>query len=98
MAGEVDIVTDNGRVWHEIKSHDPETPELHQELEAQARKQLTISYMNPEYWVDGKPPRLKMHFMNGVHPTVKSAVEAIRIQDANGRVLDDHRIEVIDES
>ncbi|MEU7633233.1 hypothetical protein AB0C34_25180 [Nocardia sp. NPDC049220] len=99
MASEVDIVTDEGRVWHEVKTNDPDAQRSSQrDLEAQARRQLAISHMNHEYWVDGKPPQLKMHFMNGVHPTVKSRIEAIRIEDENGRILDNHRIEVIDES
>lgn len=99
MASEVDIVTDEGRVWHEVKNTDPATQPFHKEgLEAQARKQLAISHMNREYWVDGKPPELKMHFMNGVDPTVKSRIEAIRIEDENGHIIDNHRIEVIDES
>ncbi len=99
MASEVDIVTDHGRTWHEVKTNDPDAQRSSQkELEAQARKQLAISHMNREYWVDGKPPELKMHFMNGVHPTVKSRIEAIRIEDENGHILDNHRVEVIDES
>ncbi|WP_157170790.1 DUF1308 domain-containing protein [Nocardia araoensis] len=99
MASEVDIVTDEGRVWHEVKTNDPDSQRSHQkDLEAQARRQLAISHTNPEYWVDGKPPELKMHFMNGVHPTVKSRIEALRIEDENGHIVDDHRIEVIDES
>ena len=98
MASEVDIVTDQGRVWHEVKTNDPAAQRSGQkDLEAQARRQLAISYMNREYWVDGKPPELKMHFMNGVHPTVKSRIEALRIEDENGHIVQDHRIEVIDE-
>jgi hypothetical protein len=101
MASEVDIVTDQGRVWHEVKTNDPDAQRsraTQKEFEAQARKQLAISHMNREYWVDGKPPELKMHFMNGVHPTIKSRIEAIRIEDENGHVIDNHRVEVIDES
>ncbi|WP_157117230.1 hypothetical protein [Nocardia vaccinii] len=99
MASEVDIVTDEGRVWHEVKTHEPDTQRSSaKELEAQGRKQLAISYMNREYWVDGKPPELKEHFMNGVDPAVKSRIEAIRIEDENGHIVHDHRIEVIDES
>ncbi|WP_040835680.1 hypothetical protein [Nocardia brevicatena] len=99
MASEVDIVTEQGRTWHEVKTNDPDAQRSSQkELEAQARKQLAISHMNREYWVDGKPPELKMHFMNGVHPTVKSRIEAIRIEDENGHIIDNHRVEVIDES
>ncbi|MEU7769039.1 hypothetical protein AB0B25_28620 [Nocardia sp. NPDC049190] len=99
MASEVDIVTDHGRVWHEVKTHNLDTQlAQRRDLEAQARKQLAISHMNREYWVDGKPPELKMHFMNGVHPGVKSRIEAIRIEDENGHVIDNHRVEVIDES
>ncbi|MGW4070248.1 hypothetical protein [Nocardia grenadensis] len=99
MASEVDIVTDQGRTWHEVKTNDPDAQRSSQkDLEAQARKQLAISHMNREYWVDGKPPELKMHFMNGVNPTVKSRIEAIRIEDENGHILDNHRVEVIDES
>lgn len=99
MASEVDIVTDQGRVWHEVKTNDPASQRSAQkDLEAQARRQLAISHMNREYWVDGKPPELKMHFMNGVHPTVKSGIEALRIEDENGHIAQDHHIEVIDES
>ncbi|MFI9533668.1 hypothetical protein ACIG56_10515 [Nocardia fusca] len=101
LASEVDIVTDQGRVWHEVKTNDPDAQRsraTQKEFEAQARKQLAISHMNREYWVDGKPPELKMHFMNGVHPTIKSRIEAIRIEDENGHVIDNHRVEVIDES
>lgn len=99
MASEVDIVTDGGRAWHEVKNANPRN-QLKQcrELEAQVRKQLAISHMNQEYWVDGKPPELKMHFMRGVDPTVKSRLEAIRIEDENGRIIDSHRVEIIDES
>lgn len=101
LASEVDIVTDQGRVWHEVKTHDPDAQRsraTQRELEAQARKQLAISHMNREYWVDGKPPELKMHFMNGVHPTIRSRIEAIRIENENGHIIDNHRVEVIDES
>ncbi|GEM30830.1 hypothetical protein NN3_18370 [Nocardia neocaledoniensis NBRC 108232] len=99
MASEVDIVTDGGRVWHEVKTNDPDSQRSFQkELEAQARRQLAISHMNTEYWVDGKPPQLKMHFMNGVNQTVKSRLEALRIEDENGHIVDSHRIEVFDES
>ncbi|MGW1741512.1 hypothetical protein ACWCPQ_22210 [Nocardia sp. NPDC001965] len=99
IASEIDIVTDGGRVWHEVKNNDPAIQhKREEELEAQARKQLAISHMNREYWVDGKPPQLKIHFMEGVDPAVRSRIEAVRIQDENGRILDDHRVEVIDES
>jgi len=99
MASEVDIVTDEGRVWHEVKTNEPDSQRASvKELEAQARRQLHISYLNREYWVDGEPPKLMEHFMNGVDPAVKARIEAIRIEDENGRILENHRIRVVDES
>jgi DNA-binding NarL/FixJ family response regulator/GNAT superfamily N-acetyltransferase len=97
MASEVDVVTDEGRVWHESKTNDIDSQRGEQKkLEAQARRQLYISYLNPEYWVDDIPPQVKWHFMNGVHPTVKARLEAIRIEDETGHIVDNHHIEVID--
>jgi len=97
MASEVDVATDEGRVWHESKTNDIDSQRGEQKrLEAQARRQLYISYLNPEYWVDDIPPQVKWHFMNGVHPTVKARLEAIRIEDETGHTVDHHQIEVID--
>ncbi|MCX4092969.1 hypothetical protein [Nocardia sp. alder85J] len=99
LTGEVDVVTGDGRVWHEVKTNDPASQaSARKDLEAQVRRHLVISHSNPEYWVDGEPPQLKLHFVNGVDPEVRSSIEAIRIEDETGRVVADHRVEVVDES
>ncbi|UAK34823.1 hypothetical protein K8O92_13890 [Nocardia asteroides] len=99
LTSEVDIVTDEGRVWHEVKTAGLEIQPLRERTyETQARRQLAISHMNREYWVDGKPPEHQWHFMNGVDPQMKAKIEAVRIEGENGYPLDDHRIRVIDEA
>ncbi|MGA4789631.1 MFS transporter [Nocardia sp. AB354] len=99
LESEVDVSTDGGRTWHEAKNYTLESQRQRQSrLEAQARKQLRIAYLNRDYWVDGLPPQIKWHFTIGVDSAIQAALEAIRIEDENGRTLEDYRIEVIDDS
>ncbi|MBF6174734.1 GntR family transcriptional regulator [Nocardia blacklockiae] len=99
IASEVDVVTDGGRAWRDAKTKDVDgQPREAARYEAQARRQLHIAYMNRKYRVDGRPPQVKWHFMNGVHPETKAALEGIRIEDESGHIVDDHRVEVIDDS
>jgi hypothetical protein len=87
---EVDIVTDGGRVWHEVKVsvHGLRSP-----IE-EADRQLRAS-MDEANWVGGAPPVLKWHFMTRLPRKVRIGLEDLRYTDKNGRV---HRIEVIDET
>ncbi|WP_433711070.1 amidase family protein [Nocardia sp. CA-084685] len=96
---EIDVVTDGNRVWREAKTNTIDGQASKKaEFEAQARRQLHITHINRAYWVDGAPPQIKWHFMNGVRPSMKARLEAIRIEDEAGRTIPDHRIEVIDDS
>ncbi|GAB2726561.1 hypothetical protein [Nocardia thraciensis] len=99
ITSEVDIVTDEGRVWHEVKTAGPEVQPLRGGTYGkQARRQLDISHMNREYWVDGEPPEHQWHFMNGVDPQLKAEIEAVRTENENGYPVEDYRIRVIDEA
>ncbi|MET8878721.1 helix-turn-helix transcriptional regulator, partial [Nocardia sp. NPDC004604] len=96
---EIDVVTDGNRVWREAKTNSINgQASKAADFDAQARRQLHITYMNRAYWVDGAPPQIKWHFMNGVNPSVKALLDAIRIEDESGRTVPDHHIEVIDGS
>ncbi|WP_345498578.1 hypothetical protein [Nocardia callitridis] len=96
---EIDVVTDGKRVWREVKTSGTKGQATKAaEFEAQARRQLHITHLNHEYWVDGAPPQVKWHFLNGVRPGVKARLEAIRIEDESGRIIHDHRVEVVDDS
>ncbi|MEV4124616.1 hypothetical protein [Nocardia sp. NPDC049707] len=97
--GEIDIVTDRGATWHEVKTRERAVQHdrgIRPDTEAQVRKQLHIAYLNRAYWVDGRPPKIVWHFLDGVAPTEKAQMEAIRIEDESGRVIHDHRVEVVD--
>ncbi|MFF7938280.1 amidase family protein [Nocardia gamkensis] len=99
IQAEIDVVTDGSRVWREAKTNRTKGQfSKVEEFEAQARRQLHVSYLNRAYWVDDSPPEIKWHFMNGVDPRVKLRLEAIRIEDETGRIIPDHSVEVIDGS
>ncbi|WP_338760556.1 hypothetical protein V7968_32015 [Nocardia vulneris] len=93
---DIDAITNGGRYWREAKN----VPIASQERQLaawvkQARRQLKISYENTEYWIGGVPPKISWIFINGVDPKVKEALNAIRIEDSEGNLVQDHTIEVL---
>ncbi|MFX0579046.1 GntR family transcriptional regulator [Nocardia nepalensis] len=98
LDGEIDVVTDGGRVWREAKTTQPDaqTSLTVAEFERQVGRQLNISHLNREYWVDGARPQIMWHFMNGVSAELKARLESIRIEDESGQIIPDLFVVVID--
>ena len=91
---EIDVEADGA--WNEAKTSPASVQcDVIGHLEDQALKQLQVAYFNRDYWIGGAPPKLRWHFVAGVHPAVKARLAALRIEDESGRPVAGHRIEVV---
>ncbi|MEJ3743598.1 toxin glutamine deamidase domain-containing protein [Actinomycetes bacterium KLBMP 9797] len=96
---DIDVEADGGRVWRDGKSYHSfglaSSDFTH--LADQIRQQLLII----EYsgiLIDGQPPRLEIHFVNGVTPEVAAALEAVRAVDPVTGAELPHRVTIVDGS
>lgn len=90
-AVEVDVVSDGGRTWTDVKSTEPFTTESnawtgkegHQGLKVQAEEMLRAAQQNP---ASGGPPKVRFKFTKGVTRDVRAALEAMGVEVAGPTV------------
>ncbi|WP_285685541.1 DUF4157 domain-containing protein [Actinoplanes sp. NBRC 103695] len=90
-AVEVDVVSDGGRTWTDVKSTEPFTTESnawtgkegHQGLRVQAEEMLRAAQQSP---VGAAAPKVRFKFTKGVTRDVRAALEAMGVEVAGPTV------------
>ncbi len=108
VPADIDVKTDGGRQWHEIKNVEPrnmlddnDPGRLKPEYRDQAERQLKVSYHNKDLWRTdengaARPPKVHWDMLKGVDPAARAELENLTIVDEHGDPVLDHRITVDD--